>query len=631
MTEIALTPELEYFNRYFNPARRHQQALAAQWQEYEKGYLGEPSTSKPSGVDSWRSFVHYKYAHQQVHTLAAELAADDDPIFTYEGRTPLQDEYADTAESIIKYQLERDDYTTKRLMAIVGAAVYGGQPVKVMWKYKCVTRKILKPSGLREVTEIVVDDQPTICLIDPHDFFYDVRARNMAECRYVFHRMRLTIEELESKKRSDGSPLYTNLEDVRKSMGSDSVGDASVMLDNDLAGERSKARRNGIEVIEMWTKDRVLVRAGGGTIIRDEENPYDHGRLPFEVLTLMPSLNDVWGQSMLWLLRDIQELLWTLDNAQIDALKLSINPPLAVDVTADHDNINKELYPGQRFPGRGEARQIVEPIKVTGIELFASDQAIQAQRGQMEYISGITKEMAGNSDAGTATQAALNQRQAKGRIGVMLHLIDQGFARCAEMMLQLNQQYLDMSKPQKLLGAEGAEWRHISPVEIAGIWDVSAKASGERAVEELRRQNLLEALQALQPMNGLVTATGKTINFDPILEEIAESYKLPKEQLLVDAQMMYEQQAKQTVAQGEAQGAAQVAAEQQQPPVDPAQNAQHKMFESLNYKDLPAPAKAAMLQQAGLPPDGAGDPTQDPAAPEPPDLTPSPLSQGLGA
>lgn len=614
---------LDYFNRFYEPAKRHQRSMAGQWDQLEKAYLGEPGRSKPVGDDAWRSFLFYKYGYQQIQTLAAEVAADDDPTFVYEGRCAEQEEFADTASSLIGYQLQRDDYSTKRLMATITAAVYGGQPMKVHWEFSKTTRKVLKPSGLHEETDIILADRPTITLIDPRDFFYDVRARSMRECRYAFHRMRLTIEELEAKKRADGSSLYKNLDELRTIVSDSQYGDENQTLDNDFSGERDKERRRGIEVIEMWTRDRLIVRAAGGTIIRDEDNPYYHGRLPFEVATLQPSLNDVWGYPVMWLLRDVQEAIWTLDNAAMDQLKLAIDPPLAIDVSNDPDNINKPIRPRARFAVRtGDARTAVEPIRVNGAEQFTSQQAIEAARGQMKQITGITDELAGSSSADTATQAALNQRQSKGRISVMMRVIDASFARCAEMFLQLNQQYLNLADPIKLMGSCGeAEWRHIAPKEIAGIWDVRPKTGSERAVKELRRQNLIEGMNALLPMNGMVFPDGTTVDISSMARELAESFDL--QDVVVPADKMYEQQLKQSVAQAHAQIVQQQMMQQSMP--QQGVSPQQKLFESLNYKDLPPAAQSALLQQAGLPPDGVQDPRVNPTQ-----QTPSnPIADGL--
>lgn len=608
---------IKHFNEFYEPAHRHQAAMAGQWDEYEKAYLADPlPEDKPSGEDSWRSFLFFKYGWQQIQTLVAELASDDDPSFLWEARSFENDKYASVVENIVKYQLQRDYYPDKRFMAVLTAAVYGGCPVKVHWRYDCQKRK---HPVTGDVSEIILADQPTITLVDPRDFFYDLRARSMRDARYAFHRMRLSLDELKSKKRADGSPLYENLDKLSET---DAGFPEDGQLDNDHSGERDKARRKGIEVIEMWSRDRLLVRAGGGTIIRDEPNPYKHGRLPFEVITLLPSLNDVWGISIMWALRDVQELIHSLDNASMDALKLQINPPLAIDVIDDDENSERPLFPGQRFPSRN-AKDAVVPIRVTGTEPFVNQQAIQATREQLEYITGISKELAGASDSSTATQAALNQRQAKGRIGIMMRNIDAAFARCAEMILQLNQQYLDVSVPQKVAGTEGAEWKLIAPAQIAGVWDVRPKNSSEQATKELHRQNLLECLNTLMPAMSAVLPSGKTVDITPILENLADSFNVEKERVLVDVSQLYAQRQQEAVAQSVAGAQAQAEAMKILPPQDPAAAAQHKMFESLNFKDLPTAAKGAMLQQAGLPADGVGDPTQDPATMQ------NPLAQAL--
>ena len=615
---------LNYFRSFYNPAQRHQQGMAGQWDKYEKAYLGEPSRNKPTGDDAWRSNLFYKYGHQQIQTLAAELASNDDPTFSYEGRTPEQDEYADTAQAIIGYQLQRDDYPTKRLLAAINAAVYGGQPLKVHWRYECVHRPVLKPSGLFVEEKIILVDQPTITLVDPRDFYYDPRARSMDDARYCFHRMRLTKDELATRTRADGAALYMNLEELPEDMSENNLGteDATRLLDNDLAGERDRARRKGIEVVEMWTRERLITVAAGSVVIRDDPNPYYHGRLPFEVAVLQPSLNDVWGHSVMWLLRDVQEFIWTLDNASMDALKLAIDPPVSVDVTTDPENMNRRVAPGERFAGRGEARNIVEPMNLLGIQPFVSQSAIDGARNQMKQITGITDDLAGFGNAGSATQAAINQRQAKGRIGIMLRQLDCAFANCAEMMLQLNQQYLDLSVPIKLLNDTGKYvWRHISPQEIAGQWTVTPKNSSEQAIKDLHKQNLLEAYQALTPSAGQVTADGHTVNLTPILEMIAEEFKIPKARVVVSADQMYEQQGKQAVAQAHAQ-IMQQQLEQQAMPQQGAPQPQTKVFESMSYKDLPPDAQAAILQQQGLPSQGAltvNNPTQ----------INNPISQGL--
>lgn len=616
---------LDLFNALYEPAKLHQDGMADQWDLYEQAYFGEPEGDKPTGDHAWRSWFFYKYAFQQVKTLVAELAAVTDPTFEWEAENPDQDAYAHVCDALIGRMFRRDAYAEKRPLAIETAAITGGQPVKVHWIYRTVKRTRLTAGG--PVTEeFVVLDQPTMTLVDPRDFMYDPRARNMRECRYAFHRMRLSLEELRAKRKSNGKPFYKNLDQLENIPGGNSDMPSVRKLDHDYSGERDKAHRDGIEVIEMWTRDRVIVRAAGGIIIRDDPNPYWHGRLPFEVITLMPSLNDVWGTSVVWTIKDVQDLLHTLDNASMDALKLAIDPPLNVSLE-DPENMTKPTRPAERFGSRSGATPVT-PIKVQGIEHFTSEQAIQSARNQMEYISGITREMAGQSDADTATQAALNQRQAKGRVGIMMGAIDASFARIAELFLQLSQQYLDLSRPVKILGPEGEAWRHIAPREIAGLWLVRPKNSSEQVVKELHRQNLMEALSALLPMAGQAMPSGRAIDVTPIVEELGESFGIRKDRLIVDAQQMRAQHQADVVADGEAQ--AQVMQMTAPPPQEgpPPPDVREQLIQSINYKDLPDAAQADLLQEAGLSPEGVEDDNRNPTRPNA-GASPNPISEGL--
>lgn len=604
---------LDFFDHYYEPARRHQDGMASEWSDYEAAFLGEPEGEKPSGSDSWRSWFFYKYAFQQIKTLVAELAADELPTFVWEARRPEQDDYADVVQSLIGFMLQRDGYNMKRVQAIETAAIYGGCPIKYHWTFKTVKRRRLTAAGIR-VEDYVLLDQPTMTLVDPRDFMYDTRARTMAECRYAFHRMRLTLDELKAKKKSDGSSFYCNLDQLEETAAGDGAATDSRDLDNDYAGEREKARTSGIEVVEMWTRDRWIVRAAGNVIILDEPNPFWHGRLPFEVVTLLPSRNDIWGQSVIWTVADVQAHLHTLDNASMDALKLAIDPPLAVDIS-DPENMNRVIAPGARFAGMNGVKEVFEPLRLQGIDPYVSENAIGAARDQMEKISGITSEMAGQSNAGTATQAALNQRQAKGRVGVMLRSIDDSFARIAEGFLQLCQQFLDLSQPVKVLGTKGSAWQHLAPAQIAGLWDVRPKNSSERVAKELRLQNLMEGLSSLMPGVGITSPSGKSLDVTPIYEEIAENLGLPVDRVVVDADAARQERAEDIIAEGQAQAQVQQAMAPPEPQAEAPVPADEKLVESMNYKDLPDAAQAALLEKAGLPSDGVDDDNRNPTRP----------------
>jgi hypothetical protein len=603
---------LETFNHYYDPVRQHIESLASKWDSFENAYNGvSEQLKKPTGDESWKSYNLHKYALQQTHTAVAEIVPEDDPGFDWDTRNPEQSEYADIVEALVNDQLCKDDYASKKYLSVLLASVYGGCPVKTSWNSKRERTVRLTPSGPK-VEYRIVTDQPTATLIDPRDFGYDLRARSLSEARFAYHRMRLTIEEIETRKKADGTPLYDSemVAKLRAWFDSDdsSSNRPTQTYDNDAAGELERARRKGIEVIEMWTHNRVIVRAGGSFIIRNDERVDPIPGLPFDVVTILPALNDVWGMSLMQLLRDPQEHTWTLENGSLNLLKLALDPPRSVDVISDPDNADRAWRPGQTFPTSMTAKDAVQTLNVQGIDPLGSLSAVAQQREVMEYITGITSEVAGQSNADTATQAALNQRQAKGRIGKMIASVNRAWGGVAKKFLLLDQAFMDYTKPVKLLGQRGDEFVHVSPQMIGGEWNPKPKASTQDAIKELTKQNLSEFLSVALPVNGMVSASGKAIDWAPIVEQLAELNGIPSQKVVVDAQQLFEAQQEQTVAEAEAQAAAAQAMPQDDSPPDP----QVKIFESMSYKDLPDGAQAAMLESIGLPSDGVTEDNENP-------------------
>lgn len=524
---------LNLFRRHYADCRRHVDAQSRVWNELIDAYLGNPGRTKPTGDDAWKSFVFFKYAYQQVQTLVPELASDDDADFVWEPRNPRMRDHADTVSGLTSYQLERDDYVDKRMLSVIIAALYGACPVKSSWAYEVQERNVRNSRNEKDRVRVLLRDDPTATIVPPTDFAYDLRPREAKKWRYVYHRMRLTMEELEQPQ-VNGEPLY-DLERLKHMVEGDirtNWSETTDTTEGDYVGEIERAREQGIEIVEMWTPTRLIVVAPQfDCVLRDCPNPFDHGRIPFDLVTLLPTHDGVWGQPMLWLLRDIQEFIWSLDNAAMDALKLQIDPPMAMDPEAAKTNGQRRgMHPGKQFVTKAGA-EVVQPIRVAGIEHFASTSAIENYEQRAKKITGLTDEVAGQSQADSATQAAINQRQAKGRIGIMLRLVDRGWARVAEKFLQLDQQFLDTSKPHRITGKDG--WRNVTLEEIAGMWDVRPKNTSERVVQELDRQNKLEALAAFTPLAETITADGHAINLTPFLRGAAEAFKFDPDEVVV--------------------------------------------------------------------------------------------------
>ena len=280
--------------------------------------------------------------------------------------------------------------------------------------------------------------------------------------------------------------------------------------------------------------------------------------------------------------------------------------------------------PGQVFPSRNPS-DAVKALTALTMDPNSAQAAIGAIRDITKQITGITDELAGQSVADTATQAALNDRAAKGRMGVMLRQVDEAWARVALGFLQLNQRYLDLSVPIRVMGGAGrSDWKHIAPSEIAGQWDVRPKNSSERIVKELHRENLMNAINAVGAFAERTTPSGMTVDLTPLISELVETFGIPKESVIVPADQMRQQREMDAVSMAKGQAAAMqflppepAPAPAPMPAEEPSliEQAQSKLFSSINYKDLPDAAQRAMLEDIGLPSEGVEDDNQNPTRP----------------
>ena len=533
---------LQYFNHFYDSGKNRNDELRPRWDEWQNAFEGNPNKPEAEGsIDDWRSKVRIQYGKQQILTLASQLAIDDLPSFSYEPRHHSQSEYANVASGLGAYWFDRDNYVTKRLLSAVVAGITGSCPIKIHWLYRTQKMNVRDEYGMVREVEAVVEDRPVADILDPRNFFYDPKAPQQESWRFAGHKAVVPLSELKSAKRSDGSPMYQNLKEIEDMLRADAEEQSP---EPGKSAEKSKLDRNGIEVVEMWTRTRVMVRAAGKVIIRDEPNPFFHGQIPFVLIqTQQNPFGDSWGLSEMEPIVAPQEMLWSIGQSAQNALKLSIDPPLAVDVTVDPENAEKPIEPGARFAGKGNAREFVQPMNVTGVDFFTSANAQDHLQGQMEFSTGITREIAGQSNASSATEAAINERQSKSRMTSKLRTVDWGWARVAEQFLMLAQQFLDTTQPVRIMGQDGEQWVEIDPMQIAGLWSVRPRNTSERALKEIQIENNSRMLEVLMPLMSpdFVTPSGKTINPEPVLRKFAEILDLGADDILVDADMMREQ------------------------------------------------------------------------------------------
>jgi hypothetical protein len=519
--------------RCIEDAEKHQKELATEWARFYDVYLGKPSDkSRWRKLAKWKSKLFVKHAFQQVETLLPEFLVEE-PNFEVLPREQSDEARAKTVQKLLDYQLDRDRYSEKRMQAVKKAIIFGACPIKVTWAYEVRRMRVRNPitpeESLRVLAEtgelpppsveqdVVLHDDPTMVVVDPFDFMWDPAATSIDDAQYVLHRSWLTDEQLEAKVRAG---IYSGLDEVLEGTGDDRKGGGSSggfwsRLTGESTDQAQARRGDRHEVIEKWTRDRLVVIVNRKVIARDVENPYWHGQIPFVMAVTQPDVDKMVGLSEVWSIEALQEAIWLTQNAQYDALRLTLDPPIFME---ERDPRLKEFMfePG----ARGFTSNPKNNISVADIgqaNAYASGQEVDRMRAEMERVSGINASVAGSSNEGTATEAAMNLRQGKSRIALKMACIDRAFARAAEQFIALDQQFIDADRVLRIVG-EGAEWETVSAQDIAGAFDVRPRNSTERTMKELARE------QSLNLLGTFAQFTGLGVNVWPLIDKVAEAH-----------------------------------------------------------------------------------------------------------
>jgi len=376
-------------------------------------------------------------ALQQVETLCAELSQDD-PEFEF-----IADDYAFQddamhAERAVLFYTDRDRLAYKRNLANKMAVVLGAAYVKTTYERKTKPKRGYNPEPDAVGADpfngsIAAYDGPTNTVHSPLQIFPAPNATDLQlDCPYLFHEFGRTMQQLKAAMNPDGSPRYTNLDLLEKS-GPAMREQLGLRTESP---EAQKARRMGMyQVHEMWTPGGLVVLGNETVLLRvQDDNPY--GRIPYTLLKVVEDIGELHGLSIVEIIEDMQEGIHTLHNRYIDAVNLAVNPPVEFDMDTNPSGASQAIYPGSRHGKDGGGESAFMPMQIT-LSNYNIEQAIQSLQQSMEQITGINSALSGFDDSNTATQAAINVRQGKGRIGAMMDVLDEGWSRVAQQMLDI--------------------------------------------------------------------------------------------------------------------------------------------------------------------------------------------------
>ena len=87
--------------------------------------------------------------------------------------------------------------------------------------------------------------------------------------------------------------------------------------------DERQTQRDMFEILEIWSDDTVTVIGSRKVLLRNDPNPYWHGKKPIVIAQTRPDLFEMQGIPETELVDHLQDAQWTLQNMTIDNLHLT--------------------------------------------------------------------------------------------------------------------------------------------------------------------------------------------------------------------------------------------------------------------------------------------------------------------
>jgi hypothetical protein len=365
-------------------------------------------------------------------------------------------------------------------------------------------------------------DGPTSVPIDVRDFIWHQAATSIDTAIRVTHRVWKDFGELKELERQG---IYKNVDQLIESQDQTKGKDER---EQDLFSvDRMKDK---IEVLECWIDHgrRVVSIGNRNVVLRDTGNPFafEHlgNRYPFVVCSTTPDVFQVAGVSEVALIREIQEILWTLMNQRLDNLQLINNAIVLLREDMD-DPDSFDFYPGARnlVSDPGQVQMWTPQMNIADLSLNAEGVA----RNDLQNLIGASPAAQGQLDADTATEANLAVTLAQRRLSMKKQFTKWAAKRTGEQWLAMNQQMIKHDKYVPIVGKDGEmAMEAISPLIIQGRYQIDVDQMDESLLRQERRGEAQSLIQIAGQLAPVFAATGKPLNMQAFMDNVLDAFDI---------------------------------------------------------------------------------------------------------
>lgn len=487
----------------FTTALAWREPFKNKWDRFYKLYRSDlEETNYP-----WQSNLFIPYSFSTVETLVPRLVSNR-PEIDIMPREQADEDHAKVMKSLIDYQWDIMDMNTIIPDAVKEMAIYGTCILKVSWKTvsKQVIRNEQADENLPEAGSIetkkeeTLYDAPSVELVDLYDFYWDPNGTDIDTCKWVFHRSMRHKDHIKDLAKQG---IYKNVnlvlqedgfsitDDDQKSMRRATIGISLPPDDSDM-----------VELLEYWEDGKVCTIANRKYVIREEENPYRHGKKIFVRCVDQKVPHEFCGIGELEPIESLQYELNDRRNQRMDNVTLALNRMWAVQngQGVDEDELVSDAggVVHMNTPGA------VQPLDFPDVT-SSSYQEETLIKGDIQQTSGISDYTQGVGNSGslandTATGISLIQEAGNSRFRLKAQNIeDMLIKRLGELMVSMNEQFITEPQVLRIAGDDGVSFQTVAPDEIAGNFDVQVVAGSTLPNNEaVNNKQVMEMFQLFQ-------------------------------------------------------------------------------------------------------------------------------------
>lgn len=515
-----------------------------EWYDSYRGRLVEGSDA-----EAWTSKLHPPYIHQIIETILAGML-DRTLRFAVSPR-PKQlepDQWqqlvsgATALEDLIAYELDVDHFADKLRPFYLQGLICGVTVGKTYWETTSAKVNRLEIGhadihddqggyigrlpALQEVSRhSILRDGPTFEVCDVRDFFWQEGAPSLAQSRFAIHRLWKLYEDIEEGYDAGiygpdvgGDSDFSSLKNAE--------GTTAANEDREQRYTNSSRTKERIEVLEHWTRKQVITIANRTVVLSKKENPFWHGEFPFVVGSALPDLFQIPGMSIVALVDELQEMLWTLTNQRLDALRLLANAVMLIRTDVD-DPDAFQFEPGAKWPV--ESVDQVKPLYVDANLPRMTLEAESLIKGDLQNITGGAPFLSGASsqtvDQKTATGVSIVTSLAQKMVQSRKENFEGALAAVGRHFGCLLQQFMREERAIKIVGPDASILLHtVDPLDIQGEYDYYVEVTEESLMRQERRAEAQALAQIAVQSAPVYQATGQPLNLRAFMEDLLKAF-----------------------------------------------------------------------------------------------------------